>query len=450
MKVILIFPPQSLEERYSHNVGNVGGFLPPLGLCYMAAVLERDGHSVKILDCPANNYTKVDIKKYIEQFKPDVIGIAAITSLADITKELCLMIRGIDKNITIILGGPHPTIMPHEVSKEMDADIILVEEADNIICDVLKNLEKYKQQRVVNAGKVKDLDSIPFPALHLLDMSKYSSLPNTYKTSPKAFQMVTSRGCPFTCTFCNDALGKFRQRSVENVINEIKHWKKIYDIKEIAFWDDILTLNKAWVYKFCEALEKENLKIVWSCYTRLDLVDEPLLKAMKKAGCWNIFFGIESGSDELLKNITKRMTVEEMKKQVRIVQKVGIEIRGSFMLGLPGETPELARKTIEYAIDLEPDYAQFSITTPYPGTQLWKEYEKWGTLDKNFKEYHGWRPVFLPYGYKSREQLLAMHKEAFKRFYMRPKYIVKRIAKVRSLNDIKRNIMGLRMIKGFT
>ena len=447
MKVVLIFPPQSLQERYSHDVGNVGGFLPPLGLCYMAAVLERDGHNVKLMDCPANSYTKLDIINYIREFKPDVIGIAAITSLADITKELCSIIRQIDPKITIVLGGPHPTIMPQEVSKEMDADIIIVEEADNIICDVLKDLEKYKTQRIVNAGKVKDLDTIPLPALHLLDMSKYSSLPNTYKTSPKTFQMVTSRGCPYTCTFCNDALGKFRQRSVENVINEIQHWKKIYNIKEIAFWDDILTLNKAWMYKFCEAIGKEN--IVWSCYTRLDLVDEPLLRAMKKAGCWNIFFGIESGDDQLLKNITKRMTVEEMKKQVRVVQKVGIVIRGSFMLGLPGETPELGRKTIQYAIELEPDYTQFSITTPYPGTQLWKDYEKWGTLDKNFKEYHGWRPVFLPYGYKSRDELLAIHKEAFKKFYMRPKYIMKRIAKMRSLNDIKRNISGLRMIKGF-
>ena len=195
-------------------------------------------------------------------------------------------------------------------------------------------------------------------------------------------------------------------------------------------------------------MEKEN--IVWSCYTRLDLIDEPMLRAMKKAGCWNIFFGIESGTQELLDNITKKMTVEQMKNAVKLVKKVGIEIRGSFMLGLPGETPELARKTIQLAIEMNPDYAQFSITTPYPGTQLWDTYEKWGTLDKNFKDYHGWSPVFVPYGYKNREELLEMHKEAFKKFYMRPKYILKRISKIKSFSELKRNVKGIKLVKGMT
>src|SRR3989338_6273352 len=133
-------------------------------------------------------------------------------------------------------------------------------------------------------------------------------------------------------------------------------------------------------------MEKEG--IIWSCYTRLDLIDEPMLRAMKKAGCWNIFFGIESGAQELLDNITKKMTVDQMKAAVKLVKKAGIEIRGSFMVGLPGETPELARKTIQLAVEMDPDYAQFSITTPYPGTQLWDSYEQWGTLGKKIKNQH--------------------------------------------------------------
>lgn len=448
MKVLLIFPPQNLKERYAHDIGNVGGFLPPLGLCYMAAVLERDGHEVKLLDCPVNNYNIGDITTEILNFNPQVIGIAAITSLADVTKELCDIIKNQSPEITVILGGPHCTIMASELVKETRADIIIREEADNVICDVIKNIDFYKQQKIVEGGKVKDLDSLPIPARHLLDMKKYTSLPNTYKTSPNVFQMVTSRGCPFTCTFCFDAKGLFRQRSVDNVINEIRQLKEKYKIKEIAFWDDILTINKKWTHEFCEKMEKE--KIVWSCYTRLDLIDEQMLKEMKNAGCWNIFFGIESGDDELLKNITKKMTVDQMRKAVRMVQKSGIEIRGSFMIGLPGETPEMARKTIDFAIELDPDYAQFSITTPYPGTQLWNSYEQWGTLNKDFKNYHGWMPVFVPKGYKSKEELEQINKEAFRRFYLRPKFILKKIFKIRSVNDIKRNITGLKMVKGFT
>jgi len=173
-----------------------------------------------------------------------------------------------------------------------------------------------------------------------------------------------------------------------------------------------------------------------------------MLKKMKKSGCWNIFFGIESGSDELLANIKKKMTTNQMKDAVKMVKKAGIEIRGSFMIGLPGETPKKARETIQLAIDMNPDYAQFSITTPYPGTQLWNDYEKWGTLDKTFKNYHGWMPVFVPHGYKNREELLKIHKEAFKKFYMRPGYILNRMYKIRSISDIKRNIIGIKMAKG--
>jgi radical SAM superfamily enzyme YgiQ (UPF0313 family) len=449
MKVLLVFPPQSLDERYAHDVGNVGGFLPPLGLCTMAAVLERDGHEVRIMDCPASNYTINDILEEIEKFMPAVVGIATITALIDVTTGICRSIKEKSPDTTIILGGPHPTIMPDDVAKHTTADIVIAGEADNIISDVVNDLEKYRKLRVVHAGKVTNLDTLPFPARHLLDMSKYTALPNNYKITPHVFSIITSRGCPFTCTFCNDAMTGFRQRSVEKVIEEIKLLKKHYDVKEIAFWDDVLTLNKQWVYKFCEEVEKIGFKLIWSCYTRLDLIDESLARAMKKAGCWNIFFGIESGSDVLLNNITKKMTVRQMKEKVKMIQKIRIEIRGSFMLGLPGETPELARQTIKFATELNPDYAQFSITTPYPGTQIWQNVEKWGALDRNFRNYHGWMPVFVPYGYKSREELEAMQKEAFRRFYLRPQFVIKKIFKVRSLADLRRNIKGLRMIRGF-
>ena len=203
---------------------------------------------------------------------------------------------------------------------------------------------------------------------------------------------------------------------------------------------------KKWMHDFCDALEHEKMKIVWSCFTRLNLVDKPLLEHMKKAGCWNIFYGIEAGDQELLDNMKKMMTLDQMRQGVRWTKEAGIEIRGSFMIGLPGETPEKARKTIAFAIELDPDYAQFSITTPYPGTELWNTYKKWGTLDKTFKDYHGWSPVFVPFGYKDRKELMEIHKEAFRRFYMRPKFILRSIAKIRSFNDIKRYLNGFKVV----
>jgi magnesium-protoporphyrin IX monomethyl ester (oxidative) cyclase len=448
MKILLIFPPQNLEERYSHNIGNVGGFLPPLGLCSMAAVLEKENHEVRIMDCPVNDYRINHILDEIRSFQPGVVGLAAITSLADVTKGICDTIKKEFPAITIMVGGPHANQMPEDLVKEENIDIVMKGEADGKISEIVTHLKKYKEMKFVDCGKVMDLDSLPYPARHLVDMNKYTSLPNTYKTSPHVFQVMTSRGCPFFCVFCSDARGIFRQRSVAHVIGELKQLINDYHVKEIAFWDDAMTVNKKWVHEFCDALEKENLQLIWSCYTRLNLVDKPLLEHMKKTGCWNIFYGIEAGDQELLDNINKKMTLAQMKEAVRWTQEAGIEIRGSFMIGLPGETPEKARKTIDFAIELDPDYAQFSITTPYPGTELWNTYEKWGTLDKTFKNYHGWMPVFLPYGYKSKEELMAIHKEAFRRFYMRPKYILKRIAKIRNWNDIKRYMNGAKVVFG--
>ena len=447
-KVLLIFPPQNLEERYAHSMGNVGGFLPPLGLLYMAAVLEKGGHTVNIMDCPVNDYRINHIIEKIASFKPDVIGLGAITSLANVTKGIVSRIKKDFPDVTIMIGGPHATILPQELASFEGVDIVLVDEADGVINDIITDLPKYKKMKIVQCGKVKDLDALPYPARHLVEMKKYTSLPNSYKTTPHVHQMVTSRGCPYTCTFCFDALGKFRQRSVSNVIGEIKQLMDLYGYKEIAFWDDILTLNKKWVYEFCDALDNEGIKLVWSCYTRLNLVDLPLLKRMKEAGCWNIFYGIEAGDQELLDNMKKLMKLDDMRKAVRWTQEAGIEIRGSFMVGLPGETPEKARKTIDFAIELEPDYAQFSICTPYPGTQLWNTYKQYGTLDKTYMDYHGWSPVFVPFGYKNKEELMAIHKEAFKRFYMRPKYVLGRLLKLRSWNDIKRGFDGLRVVMG--
>jgi len=446
MKILLIFPPQNLEERYAHDVGDVGGFLRPLGLLYMAATLEREGHYVQVMDCPTYGYGINHIEEKLSDFNPAIVGIGTITSLAQVTKVICDMVRERCPEATIMLGGPHATIMPKEVAEEMEVDIVLVEEADNRIVEIVNDLERFKKERIVDCGKVKDLNTLPMPARHLLDMRKYTALPNAYKVTPHIAHMVTSRGCPFTCTFCFDAMGTFRQRSVENVIREIQLLKNLYNIKEVAFWDDILTPNKKWMKEFCEAIKKE--KIVWSCYTRLNLVNPEMLKDMKESGCWNIFYGIEAGDNELLKHMRKMMNVDQMKQAVRWTQEAGIEIRGSFMVGLPGETPALARKTIDFAIDLDPDYAQFSITTPYPGTQLWNDYEKWGTLDKTFQSYHGWSPVFVPHGYKNKEELMAIHKEAFRRFYLRPTYVWKRLKNINSWLDIKRYWHGFKVVLG--
>ncbi len=448
-KIMLIFPPLSMKERYSKNVGNVGGHLPPLGLLWMAAVLEQDGHIVKLLDCPVNNWTLDDVMSKISEFKPDMVGIAAITQLLERAKEVSLSIREKYPEILIFIGGPHVNNMPDESLNETKANIAIVGEAELTVKKIANNIEKYKGPQIIHGEMVMDLDSLPMAARHLVDMNKYTALPNTYKKYPHVASIITSRGCPYTCTFCGDANGKFRQRSVEKVIEEIKSLQKEYGIKEISFWDDIFTMNKNWMIEFCNRIKEDKICILWSCYSRLNLLDSEILKAMKNSGCWNVFVGIESGNQDILDNVKKKITLETIREKIRMIKESGIEVRGSFVLGLPGETPEKARKTIDFAIELEPDYAQFTLCTPHPGTEIWRESEKWGKLNKDFTNYNEWQPVFLPYGYKDSKELKKVHSEAFRRFYFRSKYVLGRIKKIRSIDDVLRYAKGLRMVLGF-
>jgi len=448
MKIMLIFPPLVLKHRYAHSVGDSGGNLPPLGLLYIASVLQKGGHEVQIVDSPVEDLDLEQVLGRVGNFGPDFIGVSAITSLAQKTKMLCHRIREKFPRIKIFLGGPHPTVKPEEVLKDTRADVVITEEAENVILDLITHFDRYAAQKIVHAKKVKNLDDLPNPARHLIDLSRYTALPNNYKLTPNSIHVVTSRGCPYPCTFCFDASSGFRQRSVSNVITELKTLKEKYNAREISFWDDTFTVNRKWVMEFCDAMIRENMKLWWGCYSRLNLVDRELLAKMKASGCWTIFFGIESGSQELLDNIKKLMTVEQMKEKVRLIQSFGIEIRGSFMLGMPGETPELGRKTIEYAIELEPTYAQFTLTTPFPGTALYKEVEQWGSLSKKYTDFNEWTPVFVPKGYRNEEELKAMQSEAFRRFYFRPGYIVRKILSIRSWVDILRYWKGLRFVLG--
>lgn len=451
MKVLLIFPPLSIEERYSKKVGNVGGHLAPLGIAYMSSGLLKEGHEVKIIDAPSVNFDNDDVLREVDKFEPDFVGMTALTTIIHRVIELSKKIKELYPDVTLGIGGPHATILPNETLRETNADFVLVGEGELTIKDVLKNLKNLKKNEVIIGKPVKNLDSILFPARQLLPMERYMALPNNYKRSPNVVNMIASRGCPFKCTYCcKDIYGeKYRVRSINNVIEEINHLIKNYKTAEIAFWDDIFTMKKKWVMELCEKMIKDKIDITWSCETRVNLVDREMLNLMKKAGCWNIFYGIETADQQLLDNIEKGVTINQIRKAIDLTKQSGIEIRGSFMVALPGETPELARKMIKFAIELDPDYAQFSITTPFPGTKLYNEFSKWGNLSKNFNEYNEWSPVFVPFGYKNAEEIKKIHREAFRKFYFRPTYFLKRLMKIRTLKDIKRNITGMRMLLGF-
>jgi len=326
------------------------------------------------------------------------------------------------------------------VRKDVMEDVEGLKNIDGLMFKVNEEIIKTKKRELIS-----ELDSLPMPARHLLKMKRYIPLPIEYKRLP-AVHMMVSRGCPFNCTYCSThgAFGyKVRFKSPENVIKDIKHVIEKYGARQISFWDDVLTINKPWLMKLCNLMLEEKLNIVWNCYAHANTADDELLKKMKEAGCFCIWYGIEAGDDMLLKVINKSTTIERIRKAVKLTKKNGIEVRGLFMIGLPKETPELAQKTIDFAKELDLDYAQFSITTPHIGTTLYDMALQYGTLEKNYDKYTQHEAVFVPFGYKNKEQVEAMTKSAYQQFYRRPSYILKQFVKIRNSEDIRRYYKGV-------
>lgn len=478
MDILLIYPPLSVKERYGNRkIGQSGGHLPPLGIASIAAYLKERGYSVGLIDALALDMTDEDICQYIAIHKPKAVGLSALTSMFHRAVILATVIKERFPDVLILIGGQHATIIGEEILKGRECfDLLVYGEGEATVSELMEIYREsgYDKNRLLSSLLVEqvkglilkkgnlvvrtqyrepivDIDSLPFPARDLLPMDKYIPLPNQYKRLP-VVHMVSTRGCSYPCSFCSASAvfgKKVRKKSPERVISEIKHVMERYKAREISFWDDTMTINKNWMMEFCDRIISEKVDITWTCYGHVNTVTKEVLLKMKEAGCFNIFYGYESGDQGLLNTIAKGTTLDKIRQVNQWTKEAGIEIRASFMLGLPGETPELARKTIVFAIELEPDYAQFSLTTPYPGTTLWQQAKAHGDLKTDFSEYHGWSAVFLPQGYKNREELSSMEKEAMRRFYFRPRYILNQFKKIKNIVDLIRYIKGFRFALGF-
>jgi anaerobic magnesium-protoporphyrin IX monomethyl ester cyclase len=477
--MLLIYPPFTVKERYGNRpIGKVGGHLPPLGLAQLAAFIREQGYRVDLLDAVALDLSVDEVVEWVCARKPRAVGFTALTSSFHRAAAVASSIRESQPDILTLVGGPHASAVPQTVMSENSCfDILVVGEGELTLMEIMERYRQagYARNKVLkdhdnlgeiagivfrNKGEISqtvprplitNLDILPLPARDLLPMDRYIPLPNQYRRLP-VVHMTTTRGCPHDCSFCSASAvfgHRMRRRSVDRVMEEIKDAVRHYNAREISFWDDTMTQNRKWLVTFCDALEQSGLDLTWTCYARVDTMDPHLLAKMKKAGCFNIFYGFEAGSQELLDLVDKRVRVEDSIRACRWTREAGIEVRGSFMLGLPGETPALARQTINFALQLDPDYAQFCLTTPYPGTRLYDQAEKFGRLSTELSDYHGWKAVFVPYGYNSPEELLAMERRAMIRFYFRPRYWLRTARKLRRREDLSRVFKGLRMALGF-
>jgi len=462
MKVVLIAPPTTIQERYpeEHPLRKATQITEPLGLAYIAAMLEQD-HAVEIIDCVAEDLTVLHAVWKIEEICPEIVGISAFTPTIDTALRLARLTKQLLPSVTIVLGGIHPTIFPEQVMQNKEVDFVVIGEGEYAMRNLVQALENQEELSNVNGIAYrrdnqiiltppyfmeKKLDNFPLPARHLLPMEKYK--PFIAKHHP-ALSMISSRGCPYQCVFCSrDISGaSYRLRSASTVVEEIIILVNQYHAKEIDFVDPVFGLNRSWTKEFCQRLVEEKLDVTWSALTRVDLIDEDLLKAMKKSGCWMLYYGIEAGDQMLLNAIKKNTKLEDIKHSVKLTREAGIKVWGSFMFGLPAETPELALKTLEFAKSLPLDFASFHLTTPYPSTELWRNANEWGELKTDFSEFTQLNAVLIPHGWKGRqEQLQAMLPKAFREFYLRPKFIMHQLLGIQSLSDLKLCYRGIRSL----
>jgi radical SAM superfamily enzyme YgiQ (UPF0313 family) len=417
-------------------------------------VLEKEGHYVKILDCTAEQISVDIVEEKLKEYETlDFVGFTATTPLFPNALKIAKICKRLFPDVKIIFGGVHPSVMPDEVLSYDFVDYVVIDEGEETTKELLDGKDPseirglcYKKDKKIvhNESRhlIKDLDSIPIPAYHLLPMDKYKPALGNYKRLP-AMSIFATRGCPGRCTFCHRAFrGIVRKRSAQDIIKEIKVLQKKYGIKEISFYDDTFTLFKDVVNAFCDIILREKIDITWSCFTRVDYVSRELLEKMKKAGCHLILFGVESADEEILKNINKRISLEQVKKVVKIARNVGIDTRASFMFGNPGETEETIKKTIRFAKDLDPDEVQFNITTVYPGTDMYEWAQKNGYIvDRDWSKYH-MSNIVMELPTVSSKVIRKYYKTAHRKFYMRPKIIFRRLLKIRSFTQLIQEVRG--------
>ena len=422
---------------------------PQTSLAYLAAVMKEEGYEVKIFDCIAEKIYWGEFEKKVAKEKPDYILTNVISST--LTNDIKVAKVAHDNNAVSIVVGPHVTALAKDSLKDFaEVDYVIMNEAEGTLPALIEALEKGEDltkvlgvafrkggEIIVNEERpLVNLDELPIPLHELLPIDKYC-LPYVGK---RYTFLTTSRGCPFRCTFCRSPIvwkRRVRSRSVESILKELEKFRKL-KIKNFLVHSDVFTINKKIAIDLCKEIVKRGWKFRWICNSRVNTVDEELLLWMKKAGCWMINYGIESGSQEILNNVNKQITLEEIDKAVHLAKKVGIKVWGYFIIGLPGETWETVDKTIRLAKKLPLDLVNFAVGAPYPGTeffQLVKE-KKW-LKSSNWEEYDQNYSAIVSYPDMSNKDIKKAMKKAYKAWYFRPIAVWRLLKGIRSFNDLK-------------
>lgn len=455
-RVLLLNPRLSGDLRYG-KYKDVGSYLPPYGLLSIAAVLEDQGHRVRVLDADSRKgLSLTDIANEISWFSPDLIGMSAysigrnkVIETADHLKTLT--------SAPIVVGGPHVMTFPEDFNDVPSIDVTAYGEGEYIMAELVSHFLGQGPELsgitgiIYNNGEgaektpprplIENLDALPYPAFHLLDeRDDYRPMQLLYKRLP-VMTMISGRGCPFNCIFCNSIWGKkVRLNSAEYIYGFVKKAIQDFGVKEIMFYEDSFCINKDRIETLCDMMIAESLDITWSCSVNVRTLTPPILQKMRQAGCWLISMGIESGNNEVLKFIRKPVRRHEVERATRMADKAGISMRGFFMLGHPVDTQKTIRETIDFAKSLPLLTINFCILQLLPGSKVREIAHDYGEVNYDLSlgtGHPGETMSFVPKGLTG-DYLKEMQRKGYTEFFLRPVQIWRLLRSIGSFEDIRK------------
>lgn len=463
-KIVLVHPPLKnlLDAGTPMYVDKSRGHTPPLGLLYLQATIERSEHCSEIIDANLHGWSHDRAAREILSRDPDVIGLQTMTFTLFDSYLLSKEIKKLNSKVKIIMGGPHPTIYPIETAALEYVDYAFSGEGEERIVSLLENLHDHDAVSKIPGiatrinGKVVftpshdmilNLDDLHFPARKSSEYKKYKSVLSENKSMTT---MITSRGCPFECIFCNRMGKKYRYHSAQYVLREIE---SIIDlgIHEIFIHDDTFTVNRSRVIEICRGIKDRNFEIVWQARTRVDCVDDELISIMRNAGCQRLSFGVESGSPRVLKAMKKNIDLNKVKGIFAECKRAGMITLADFMFGNLDEKQEDIQMTFDLIAEIEPDLIQFSICSPYPDTQLYQKGLDTGIIEDDVWKIFAQTPLIIPDSpvwtqHFTKEELCKLTASAYRKFYWKPKFILKQLMKLNSFNhfiNLTRGAIGM-------
>jgi len=463
MKCTLIIPAWEPEDIFpTRTAASQINYWQPLGTLWVAASLEKAGHRVELLNGGFLSHDEI-IEKVCRD-KPDFIGLYSTAFGWKKAKYTACCMKALFPDVFIAVGGPYPIAMGKQCLIDCPwIDGAVTGEGEITVVEMVEQLSKngdlssvagvvFRDGGHVRRNKdrplIADLDALPFPARELLaDIDHYIPPPATYRRKPVAVVM-TSRGCNRKCIYCfqmdKSRKSGIRYRSIDNVLEEIEHCLA-QGYREIKFIDETLAADYDRAMQLAREIKARGLDFTWFASACVNQVDKPLLTAFKEAGCWAMLMGVESGMQKNLNTIRKGITLPQITRAVRSAQEVGIRVFTPFLFGIPGETYEDGLETIDFACKLNPDVANFHCLTPFPGTELYDNIDQYGRMSSDLNDFTYQGSAFVPYT-MSREEIGKLRQIAFKKFYSRPKFLIRRLLGLRSVNDLRAALIGVRSL----